>query len=403
MIKKLQRRLTAFLMLFLVSVYAVSCAISYFAGQNRMERESAGLFDRIGEHEPPADGPQRMPGQVGVPFFTVRLDPDGTVRHVEQGQFEWTEEELTDIVRTVMEMTADEGYLEKYGIRFRRHTSPMGTELMFLDESVRGQLQDQQLSSNVILGLMLLPVFYLFSWGVSILIVRPVKRAWEQQRQFVADASHELKTPLTVILSNTDLILADCGEENTELRRRADYVRQEAGRMRTLVRDLLHLARNDAAPTKREDLTAVDLSAAVENAVLSFEAVAYERGMSIRVAAEEGIIACGDAQQLARLANILLDNAVKYSLTGGEIVVKLSAERGKWAVLTVENPSEPLTQDQLARLFDRFYRVDEARSGSPGYGLGLSVARQIAERCGGMIRAEHRDDMTRIIVKLPMK
>lgn len=403
MIKKMQRRLTFVMLLFLVSVYIGFCTISYFSGERRMEQESALLFDRIEQPLPPSDGMQRVPGQVGVPYFTIHVDPDGLLLDAKRGQFDLTDEELADIAASVMAAPQDSGYLEEYSLRFFRRATPMGWQLMFADESVREETQRQQIRSNILLGLVLLPVFYLFSWGISALITRPVKRAWEQQTQFVADASHELKTPLTVILSNTDMILADCSEQQGELHRRADYIRQEAGRMRALVLELLNLARNDAAPAKRDDLSGVELSSAAETAALSFEAVAYENGLTMNLILEENIHIRGEQQQLDQLLHILLDNAVKYSLPGGEICVKLSSERGKWALLTVENPSETLTDEQLSKLFDRFYRVDEARSLQPGYGLGLSVARQIVERWGGRIRAEYHDGVTAFVVRLPIR
>ena len=172
--------------------------------------------------------------------------------------------------------------------------------------------------------------------------------------------------------------------------------------MRALVLELLHLARNDAAPAKRESTSRVNLSAAVETAVLSFDAVAYENGFALDTQVDEDIVVHGDEKQLSQLFHILLDNAVKYSLPGATISVKLSTERSKYALLTVENQSEILTNEQLSKLFDRFYRVDEARTLQPGYGLGLSVAKQITDRLKGRIWAEHHDGTTSFYVKLKL-
>ena len=170
--------------------------------------------------------------------------------------------------------------------------------------------------------------------------------------------------------------------------------------MRALVLELLDLAKHEVVPGKHDIGAPVDLSATTETAVLTFEAVAYEGGLTMEAQVEENLTVRGDGQQMAQLLHILLDNAVKYSLPESEIGVTLKDERGKYARLSVTNRSEKLENEEIKKLFDRFYRVDKARSLKPGYGLGLSVARQIVERHGGKIRAEHRDGVTRFVVKL---
>lgn len=402
MIQRMQRRLTAVLLLFLLCVYVGFCAVSYFASVRSMERSGEMMFHNITQPAPPTDGPPRIPGQVGMPYFRVDLSPDGTVLVAEQGQFALTEDEIAALSEAAMTERQDRGYLDEYGLRYFREATTEGWRLFFADDSMRREAHSQQIRNNVLLGLVLLPVFFLFSRSISAFIVRPVKRAWEQQTQFVADASHELKTPLTVILSNTDMILADCGEADGDLRRRANYVREEAGRMRGLVLELLNLARSDAAPRRRPVLSKVDLSAVAETAVLSFEALAYESGLTLDSNLEDSLMIQGDESQASQLLRILLDNAVKYSAPGGTISVALTADRGKHALLTVSNPSERLDKEQLRKLFDRFYRADEARSLQPGYGLGLSVARSIVTAWGGKIWAEHTGGRTIFSVRLPL-
>ena len=402
MIRRMQRRLTAVLLLFLVGIYAGFCAVSYFASAGSTARDSAMMLDRIDAPAPPGEGMPHMPGQVGVPYFTIHLDQSGTVVDTRQGQFDLTEEDLEKIAALAMEDDEERGYLEAYKLRYFRTNEPSGWRLVLVDDSIREEMVRKQITSSIFVGLLLLPVFFLFSKSVSAFIVRPVRRAWDQQTQFVADASHELKTPLTVILSNTDMILSDCHEDDNDLRRRADYIREEASRMRGLVMDLLSLTRNDAAPAKRGDLTAIDLSSVTETAALSFEAVAYEKGLNLSTQLKESILVPGVEKEAAQLLSILLDNAVKYSLPRGTIAVTLAVERGKHALLTVSNPSEKLGTEQLQRLFDRFYRADEARSLQPGYGLGLSMAQGIVSHWSGKIWAEHREGETRFCVRLPL-
>lgn len=172
--------------------------------------------------------------------------------------------------------------------------------------------------------------------------------------------------------------------------------------MRGLVLDMLELARSDAQVPSRRELAAVDFSAVVATETLAFEAVAYEAGLALTTEAAEGVVVRADGKQAAQVLHILLDNAVKYSLPGGTVSVSLAVDRGRYALLSVSNPSEPISEKQLERIFDRFYRLDSSRGLRPGYGLGLSVARELVDRWGGKIWAEHRAGATRFLVRLPL-
>lgn len=401
MIRSMQRRLAVVVLLFLVAVYACLCAVSYGAAVSGMARESERMLRSLAEPEPPAGG-LGFPGQVGVPYFTLVLDSRGMVVTADQGQFDISDEELLGLAAQVLTAAEDSGYLGSYHLRYYRMSTPGGWRLVFVDDSLQEEVRLRQVRNSLLLGLALLPVFLAFSWLLAGLIVRPVRRAWEQQAQFVADASHELKTPLTVILSNTEMILADCPQEDPDLRRRAGFIRREADRMRDLVLDMLELARSDAQVPSRRELAAVDLGAVVTTEALAYEAVAYEAGLTLTTEAAEGLVVRADGKLAAQVLHILLDNAVKYSLPGGTVSVSLTADRGRCALLAVSNPSEPISEEQLERIFDRFYRLDSSRGLQPGYGLGLPVARELVERWGGRIWAEHREGITRFLVRLPL-
>ena len=171
------------------------------------------MLRSLAEPDPPMGG-RIFPGQVGVPYFTLLVDGRGVLEDADQGQFDISDEELLDLAAQVLTAEEDFGYLGSYQLRYYRVSIPGGWRLVFADDSLQGELRLRQVRNSLLLGLALLPVFLAFSWLLAGLIVRPVRRAWEQQAQFVADASHELKTPLTVILSNTEMILADCPQED---------------------------------------------------------------------------------------------------------------------------------------------------------------------------------------------
>lgn len=172
--------------------------------------------------------------------------------------------------------------------------------------------------------------------------------------------------------------------------------------MRGLITDMLTLARSDEGTWQHEPSAPVCLSSTVENACLAFDALAYEQGLTLTAKIQPDCFVLGQESRLAQLISILLDNAVKYSLPGGEVVADLHTDRRGNACLSVSNPSDPLTPEQAERLFDRFYRVDEARSVKSGYGLGLAVARQITDTHHGRIWCEYLNGCAVFNVQLPL-
>lgn len=239
--------------------------------------------------------------------------------------------------------------------------------------------------------------------GVSVLLAwwttRPVERAWRQQRQFLSDASHELKTPLTVILSNAELL--EAASLDARPARWADNIVSEAKQMKSLVEEMLTLARADNM-TQNLQLSEVSLSDVVADCALAFEPVAYEAGKPLSYTIAENIAVQGDQDRLRRLTAILLDNAVKYGAPGGEITVRLQ-KTDRQARLTVSNPGPPIPPEQLRRLFERFYRADASRGEQSGFGLGLPIAAAIASEHKGSLRAESDAVSTRFMVQIPLR
>ena len=239
--------------------------------------------------------------------------------------------------------------------------------------------------------------------GVSILLARwatrPVAQAWQQQRQFLSDASHELKTPLTVILSNAELLEAAPLEDRPA--RWADNIRSEAGQMKSLVEEMLTLARADnAVPTAV--MGEVSLSDLATDCVLAFEPVAFEAGKPLESDITPDVTVTGDADKLRQLIGVLLDNAIKYGQAGGTISLTLR-RTDRQARLLVSNPGDPIPPDQLGRLFERFYRADASRGEQSGFGLGLPIAASIATEHKGTLKAESDQASTRFLFSMPLK
>ena len=255
-----------------------------------------------------------------------------------------------------------------------------------------------------------LVVFFVISLFFSRWALRPVARAWTQQRRFVADASHDLKTPLTVILANTSIALEHPERSVASQSQWLESTQHEAEAMQGLVGDLLTLAKMDEeeaaaqSGAARPALEEVDLSDVIEGEVLQFESVAFERGVKLGSQVEPGIKLRGNEQRLRRLAGTLIDNACKYVDDGGAVDVALS-RAGKQAKLEVRNTGAPISPEDLPHVFDRFYRADKARTGGAGgHGLGLAIARAIAEEHGGTLTvASTQAEGTVFTATLPLK
>ena len=273
------------------------------------------------------------------------------------------------------------------------------------DTSIRTSMRSLTLTSLMVGGAALALLFgiclFLADWAL-----RPVKRVWNQQRQFISDASHELKTPLTVILANLSILSRHGGETVDSQHKWISSTEDEAQRMKGLVEDLLTLARLDEAgqTAPMPVMSDVDLSDAVTGELLTFEPVAFERGVELESDVAPGVTVRGDAAKLKQLTAILIDNACKYVDEGGVVEVTLS-ETGKYAKLAVRNTGAPIAPEDLPHVFDRFYRADKVRtSGAGGHGLGLAIARAIAEEHRGTLTvASTQEAGTTFTATLPIK
>ena len=262
-------------------------------------------------------------------------------------------------------------------------------------------------------GLGALGLLFLLNLVFSRWALRPVQQAWAQQQQFIADASHELKTPLTVILANNAILRQRGSDTIASQRQWIESTQMEAERMQSLVTDMLDLARPtpQGAQTSEGPAAVVDLSRLVEGEALTFEAVAFERDLTWQCTVAPGIAVRGNAARLQRAVAVLLDNACKYTDPGGTVAVTLRAATGD-AVLSVRNSGEPIDAADLPHLFDRFYRADKARThnavdsendGAGGYGLGLAIARDIAQAHKGAIAVTSTaQEGTTFTLRLPL-
>ena len=213
--------------------------------------------------------------------------------------------------------------------------------------------------------------------------VKPIAESYEKQKQFITDANHELKTPLTLILANLDIAEAELGKNEW-----LDDIRSEGQRLTELVNYLVSLSRMDEEG-HTVSFTEVAVGALVSDITAEFEPLAEARGKTLSARIDQTAVCLGDETLLRRLIGILMDNAIKYCDNGGEISVMLQKQRR--TVLTVENTYSAVGETELSRLFDRFYRADKARKFTGGYGIGLSMAKAIVQQHRGEITAYKKD------------
>lgn len=236
-------------------------------------------------------------------------------------------------------------------------------------------------------------------WSISNWIVSPVKDMWKRQQHFIADASHELKTPVSVIMANADIISSSA--EDPDIRMRSGCIFDESVKMKELIGDMMYLLTDKALTAKKED---VDLSRSVMKLAMAFEAKAWERQQSVEYGSvEPDIHVLIDPVGIERVVSILLDNACKYANEGTSVEISLSRTKKGHVELRVSNKGPVIPQEDLEAIFDRFFRTDEARTRatSSSYGLGLAMAKDIVCSNGGTIRAESSEEKTAFIVMLP--
>lgn len=332
-------------------------------------------------------GGDRLP-VAQLPSVVVTVDEDGTATVLEENSISLSDQLLQESVALAMASPLQCGKLPQMKLVFSKRPFQEGYILALGDLSAANtSLRNTVLvCAALFLGGTL--VFFFISLWLSSIAVRPIAAAWQQQKQFVADASHELKTPLTVIMANNNIISAHKSETVEQQDQWLRSTAEEADYMRQLIDQMLLLAKSDAGKLAIE-LRPVDFSELLEEQLLYLEPVAYERNVRLDAALAPHVALDSDPVLLQHLSVILLENAIKYSPPGQTVSVHLTG--GHTARLTVHNCGTPIPPEDLPHIFDRFYRSDKARS-TNGHGLGLAIAQSIAGNLRGKLSVESSEE-----------
>ena len=410
MIQKLRRKFVLINMSLVFSVLLIVFSVFLYTNYQRLENTSKNdmkmALTRTSEKTPPkfeigGSKPQDLPPTT--PIVCAVLDSDGEILRTVGQNAEISQQVLEQAVQQALEANTREGTISSLDLRFLRQDMPSGVKIAFADRSHERDSIRSLLLSALLVGAGGLFAFFLISLYLARWALRPVERAWEQQRQFVADASHELKTPLTVILANIGILLSHRESTIEQQLKWVEYTGAEATRMKQLVDNLLFLAKSDARRMPPPQ-TPVDLSNIAWSSLLPYESVAFEQGVTLNSSIAPNLFILGDSGRLQQLIVILLDNACKYAGEHGVVTLTLEQVQSK-ARLTVNNTGALIPTDQLEQIFERFYRLDQSRARkTEGYGLGLSIAKTIVEAHGGKISATSSAGAgTSFIVTLPLQ
>lgn len=411
MIKQLRKKFVLITMSLITFVLLIVFAAITISGYRQLVRETKSALERNLTMKPDkpllpqiGSGPdkdrQDEPAFKIIPVVTVTVDRTGQILSRTQENASISEDVLTEAIERALNDNSAEGTISGLGLRYMLKNEGSLTKIAFADRSIEFSSIRQTGLRLCFILIAALVIFYIICLFLARWAMRPVEKAWQRQQQFIADASHELKTPLTVILANLQILAAHRSETIGHQYQWLENTQAEAMHMKKLIEDLLFLAKSDAAGIGLS-IEHFNLSETLWSCLLPFEPVAFERGVAVQEAIAPDIMIDGDAGQFSQLAAILLDNAIKYAGKGGEVTLRLFRQDNK-IIFTVHNTGEPIEAEAIRHIFDRFYRTDKARSRSAGgYGLGLAIAKSIVEKHHGKIWAESRQkEGTTFIVEL---
>ncbi|MEA4923329.1 MAG: HAMP domain-containing sensor histidine kinase [Eubacteriaceae bacterium] len=401
MLKKLQQKFILINMILVGSVMLIGfCTVVVTAYSNQksdIDRSLTKSVMRMQIDENSAGRPQL--GSNGdndagnsMATYTVTISKDGQYSGEAQGIAYMSSSMLNSAIKLVYntDSATSTGKLSSLDLYYKKIYNSDGSMIIaFADSSQIQKNVASTVTYSSLLFVSCMVILFIISYILSKFTIKPVRRAWNQQQQFVADASHELKTPLTVILANNNIILSHRRDSVENQSKWVESSQAEATHMKNLVDNLLYLARSDASKSKPV-MSEVNLGEMTMDSALQFEPVAFEKGLDLDYTnIDTSIKIQGDATKLTQLIHILVDNACKYSGKGETVKIDLW-KTGTGCSLSVNNRGEPIDPKDLPHIFERFFRSDKARTQQNqegGYGLGLAIAKSIVDDHNGKISA----------------
>ena len=413
MFKKSRRKIVAAIMSILVLLWVGTLGVIYASSYFEMTKQNeqmlkihaemytlSGSFD--GMKPPNRPFPGRNPGfdagfaespmfQLST-FYTVAVSYEGDILEIEnEPPTVHTDDDLERLARSIIKGGRDNG--TENNLAFYKTDKEGYTLVTFMDNTIVNENAMTLFRYTLIFGGVALVIFFFLSVFLARKIVNPLEESYQKQKQFISDAGHELKTPVSVVSANAELLSRELGDNQW-----LQNIQYENERMGMLVGQLLDLARTEDTTPQMEH---INLSRLVDGEALPFESVAFEKGLVLNTNITSNIGVVGNSTQLKQIVSILLDNAIRHSKGEGEVWLTLTKEHGI-AKLSVINKGDEIPAEQREQIFERFYRVDTARNGEDKhYGLGLAIAKAIATSHKGYIEVGCFDGFVEFKVQIP--
>ena len=410
MFKKSRRKIVAAIMSILVLLWVGTLGVIYTSSYFEMSKQNQEMLQAHAEmyilpqgfdgmmppSKPRPNGnhgvdPQSPMFQLST-FYTVAISYDGEILEIKnEPSTVHSDDDLKELAQSVIR--GNKQYGTDDNLAFYKTDKGGYTLVTFMDNTVVNENALTLFRYTLIFGGFALVLFFFLSVFLARKIVNPLEENYQKQKQFISDAGHELKTPVSVVSANAELLSREIGDNQW-----LQNIQYENERMGMLVAQLLDLARTENVTPQMEQ---VDFSRLVAGEALPFESVAFEKGLVLNTNIANGIGVEGNSTQLKQIVSILLDNAIRHSKEQGEVWLTLTKEHG-FAKLSVINKGDEIPEEQRSKIFERFYRVDTARNGEDKhYGLGLAIAKAIATSHKGYIEVGCFDGFVEFKVQIP--
>lgn len=396
MFKKLKIKFILINITLLTSVFIGIFGSLYFMINYNINRETNMIINSLLN-----GGPKEKPNSGNI---IINLDDNGKItNYFTHINYDFTTTNLQSSVNTIYKSDKERGKIKigDYTFKYAKKFFISGTKVVLLNISSEESLKLKLIQVFVSIGGISLIVLLFISIYLTNRSIEPIKETFNKQKQFIADASHELKTPLTIIKTNTSLLLSNPEDTIQSQSKWIKYIDSQSDRMSELVNEMLSLAKLDVEENKLI-LFPINLSNIIESMLLTFDAVIFENKITLNTNISKNIIVNGNEESIKKLFSILMDNAIKYTNNMGTINVDLIVDRSK-VRLIVKNTGDGIRKEKLSKIFERFYRIDDSRDRETGgYGLGLSIAKSIVTQHKGKIYATSElHKSTSFIVELP--
>lgn len=399
MIKKLKNKVF-FIIMFSISIILFGTILIFaYLNYNNTITAATSMLDRFGDFQK-GENRTNEREEINKEFNNQNfsIDLSNTYSYmIEDGKIiDSTEknEEIENLAQKAYKKNNDKGIIGNYVYKTRKMKEQKATVIILMEnESVVKRIKFIYVITVIALVSGTI-ISYIISKKLSNIIVKPVEETMEKQKQFISDASHELKTPLAVIEANVDVLENKVGKNKW-----MEYIQSEITSMNKLINDLLFLAKTENIKTIKNK-EQINISDEIKMVSSMFESVAYEKSVNIKYDIQEDIKVNVDKEDIKQITSILLDNAIKHTESGNNVYVELKKEKGL-NIIKIKNEGKPIPEEEQNKIFERFYRVDKSRNRSEKrYGLGLAIAKTIVEKYNGKIGVNCKNGITEFKIVL---